>query len=171
VDKLKPSEQTFWKEYLAFVPPSHRPRKPFVAAAFAGNRKTTDALIALYLAGKKSAGSGLVRDYLKAGDRLPDVGDFWIALDSRNRPRCLLKTVRVEFNLFRKVPRRIAVAEGEGDRSLAHWRRVHRKFFSPFLEEWGIEELDEAEVITEHFRLVHRRADQGPSPSGEGPIL
>lgn len=156
MDKLKLVERKFWNEYVAGLPRSRRPRNPRVEASFAGNRKITDSLLALYLAGKKSAGSGLVKDYVTMGDPLPKVGNYWILLDSRRRPRLLLKTIRVEINRFRKVPRRIAVAEGEGDRSLRHWRRVHRKFFSPFLEKWGVDDLDEADVITEHFELVHR---------------
>lgn len=155
---MKPLERAFWNEYLAGIKPARRPRRPVVGAAFAGNRRTTDGLLALYLAGKKSAGSGLVKDYLTAGDPLPKVGDYWIALDSRNRPRCLLKTVRVEMNIFKSLPKRIAVAEGEGDLSIAHWKRVHKKFYSPFLTKWGIENIEDAEVITEHFKLVHRAA-------------
>lgn len=157
MDNLKPTERAFWAEYVRRIPSVFKPRNPCVHSAFAGNRKTTDELIRLYLAGQKSAGSGLVKDYLTAGDPLPRVGDYWIALDSRAQPRLLLKTVRVEINVFKKIPKRIAVAEGEGDMSVAHWKRVHRKFFSPSLKRWGIDDLDEAEVITEHFALVHRR--------------
>ena len=154
---MKPQQRKFWDEHLAGLPPARRPRDPRVSAAFAGNRKITDGLIALYLAGKKTAGSGLVGDYLTAGDPLPRVGDYWIVLDSRSRPRLLLKTVRVEINLFKKIPKRIAVAEGEGDLSVASWKRVHGRFYAPFLKKWGIENIDDAEVITEHFELVHRR--------------
>jgi len=116
----------------------------------------TDSLIALYLAGKKSAGSGLVRDYLTMGDPLPKAGNYWIVLDGRRRPRLLLRTLRVEINLWKNIPKRIAVAEGEGDLSVAYWKRTHRRFYLPFLKKWGIDDLDEAEVITEHFKLVHR---------------
>lgn len=153
---MKPQDRKFWNEYLAGLPPARRPRAPHVEAAFAGNRKITDALIALYLAGKKTAGSGLVKDYVTAGDPLPKVGNYWIALDSRNRPRCLLKTLRVETNIFKNIPKRVAIAEGEGDLSVSYWQRVHRKFYSPFVKKWGIDDLDDAEVITEHFELVHR---------------
>ena len=155
-DKLKKSERRFWTEYFAALPPARRPRRPSVHAACAGDAKITDGLIALYLAGKKSAGSGLVKDYRTAGDPLPKVGDYWIVLDSRRRPRLLLKTVRVEINIFKDIPKRIAVAEGEGDLSVAHWKRVHERFYSSFLNKWGIENIDDAEVITEHFELVHR---------------
>lgn len=155
VKNLKRRELAFWNEYLETLPRARRPRRPLVSASFAGNRKCTDGLLRLYLDGKKTAGSSLVQDFISSGDLLPRVGNYWILLDSRSRPRCLLRTVRTEINAFKRVPKRIARAEGEGDLSLNFWRRVHRKFYSPFLKKWGIESLDDAEVITEHFKLLH----------------
>jgi uncharacterized protein YhfF len=154
---LKPIERTFWNEHLAQLSPALKSRDPTVHAAFAGDRTITDALIRLYLDGKKSAGSGLVKDYLSAGDPLPKAGDYWIVLDNLDQPRCLLKTVRVEINVFRYIPASVAAAEGEGDLSVAHWKRSHREFYLPSLSKWDIADIDEADVITEHFELVHRR--------------
>jgi 5-formyltetrahydrofolate cyclo-ligase len=152
--RLKPRERAFWDEWRAGLPPSKRPRRAFVEAGFAGNRRATDALIRLYLSGRKTAGSGLVRDYRTAGDPLPRRGNHWIVLDGRGRPRLLLRTVRVEFSVFGRLPARIARAEGEGDRTVAHWKRVHRRLYAPFLARWGIDDLDAAEVVTETFRLL-----------------
>lgn len=152
---LKRRELAFWNEYLETLPRARRPRRSFVGASFAGNRKCTDGLLRLYLDGKKTAGSSLVLDFISVGDPLPRVGNYWILLDSRCRPRCLLRTVRTEINIFKRIPKRIARAEGEGDLSVEFWKRVHRTVYSPFLKKWGIESLDDAEVITEHFKLLH----------------
>lgn len=127
-----------------------------VVAAFAGNREITDDLLGLYLAGKKTAGSSLVEDYKTAGDSLPRVGNYWIVLDSQDRPGCLVKTVRVEFNRFGDIPAAVARAESEGDLSVAYWKRVHADFFAPFLESWGVTSLEDAQVVTEHFEVVFR---------------
>ncbi|MBI5595310.1 MAG: ASCH domain-containing protein [Elusimicrobia bacterium] len=152
---MTPRARAFWNAYLSRLPPSRRPKKPFVEASYAGNRHCTDHLIALYLEGKKTAGSSLVRDFISNGDPLPNAGNYWIVLDSAGRPRILARTVRTERHPFKDVPKSVALAEGEGDRSLRHWRRVHRKAYAPFLKRWGIADIDEAEVITEHFKLVH----------------
>jgi uncharacterized protein YhfF len=158
--RLKPLERAFWNDYLARLSAGDRPRKPFVEAAFAGGREGTDALIRLYREGKKTAGSGLVKDYKTAGDPLPKVGNYWIILDSRERPQFIVKTLRTEINMFGKIPKSVARAEGEGDLSISYWKEAHRAFFSPFLSKWGIADIDEAEVITEHFEIVHPRAER-----------
>lgn len=161
--KLKPDERAFWTAYLASLPTKRRPKKPFVYAGYAGGRKGTDSLIRLYRSGKKTAGSGLVADYETAGDPLPKTGDYWILLDSRDRPRFLLKTIRTELNLFGRIPKSVARAEGEGDLSVAYWKKAHARFFFPFLNDWGVDDIDKAVVITEHFEIVHRA---GPTVSG-----
>lgn len=154
--KLKPLERAFWNAYLAKLPASRRPKKPFVEAAFAGGRHCTDKLISLYFQGKKTAGSSMVKDFITMGDPLPKVGNYWILLDSRGRPRCLVKTIKTEINIFGKIPRAVARAEGEGDLSVAHWKKVHRKAYLPFAAQWGIDDFEKAEVITEHFEILHK---------------
>ena len=127
----------------------------WVEASYAGNQLSTDQLLGLYLSGKKTAGSGIVEDFISAGDPLPQVGNFWILLNSLGEPGCILRTERVVLNKFKDVSKEIAVAEGEGDLSLHYWQESHRRFFAPFLAGWGVADIDEATVVTEFFRIVH----------------
>ena len=153
---LKPNEQKYWQNYLDSLKPEERPQAPWVEAAFAGNRSITDGLIELYFAGKKTAGSSIVEDFLTAKDPLPKVGNYWIYLDSKDQPRCILRTEKVVFHKFKDVPVEIAIAEGEGDLSLEYWRRVHTEIYSPHLASWGISDINEATVVTEFFKMVYR---------------
>lgn len=153
---LSPSHQRYWQAYLDRLGPEQAPQDARVLAEYAGTPATTDGLIDLYLSGRKVAGSGLVEDYLSAGDPLPQVGDYWIALGADGEPRCLLRTERVETHLFHEVPGEIAVAEGEGDLSLDYWRRVHAAAYQPYLAGWGVSDIDQATVVTEFFRVVDR---------------
>lgn len=134
----------FWRGYLDRL---------HVSASYAGNADLTDSLIALYLTGRKTAGSSVVQDFLSCGDRLPSVGDFWIVLDREERPRLLLRTVSIERHMFMDVPASVALAEGEGDSSLTFWREEHRRLYVPHLEKWGLARIEDAEIITEHFLL------------------
>ncbi len=153
---MKRSEQKYWNEYLQSLLERDRPVNPFVTAAYAGTPEITDELLALYLCGKKTAGSSIVEDYVSAGDLLPKVGNYWIYLNSQNVPSCILRTERIETNKFRDVSESIAIAEGEGDLSLAYWKRVHAEIYLPHLKSWGIAHMDDATVITEFFTIVFR---------------
>lgn len=153
---LNPCVQQYWENYLNSLAPRELPQHPYVEAAPAGDFTTTDALIELYLSGRKTAGSSLVEDFNTAGDPLPKVGNFWIVLDSTQTPRLILKTVKTEIHLFGNIPAAISIAEGEGDLTPEDWRHIHAEIYTPHLEAWGIEDINQAHVITEHFEIVWR---------------
>lgn len=144
----------FWQQYLKS---SSTPSTNFkVGFSMPGNPAIADHLVSLYLSGKKTAGSGLVKDYKLANEELPKKGDYWTVLDAASQPRCILKTVKVEICPFLEVGSHVAVAEGEGDLTIEYWRKVHREFFEPLLESWGITDLDKEEVVTEFYEMVYR---------------
>jgi len=153
---LRENESTYWTAYIELLPPHERPSDPRVTASIAGYPEIADELLDLYLSRRKTAGSGLVRDYENSGEPLPKVGDYWIILSRDKTPRCIVRTRGVQIHPFSKVPEAIAIAEGEGDLSLDHWRHVHAAFFTPFLNDWGVEDLSNAEVVTEFFEIVHQ---------------
>lgn len=146
----------FWDAYVESLEPDARPVRPVVTASMAGDERVADALLQLYLDGTKHAGSGLVEEYTQTGEALPRVGDYWIILDAKQAPRCIVRTSRVLTHPFRDVPEEIAIAEGEGDLSLAYWRQAHRWFYAPYLECLGIDDLEQALVLTELFDVVYR---------------
>lgn len=105
---------------MAGLKPSEKPITPVVTAGYAGNSNITDGLLALYLSGKKIAGSSILEDFLSINDPLPQLGNYWIFLGSDEKPRCILKTIKIVTHKFNDVPEEIAIAEGEGDCSLEY---------------------------------------------------
>lgn len=144
----------FWQQYVESI--NNEVDDFYVEAAMAGDESITDKLLELYLSGKKTAGTGLVKDYYAHDEDIPHVGNHWIILDSKEIPRCIVKTVSVELHRFGDVPERIAIAEGEGDLSIEYWKKEHKRFFTPFLEDLDITNLENEEVVTEFFELVYK---------------
>ena len=50
-------------------------------------------------------------------------------LDGSGIPRAVLETVELTQRRFGEVDAAFAFDEGEGDRTLASWRRAHRNYF------------------------------------------
>ena len=144
----------YWNSYLETL--EEKLDHPDVEAGIAGNQEIADKLLSLYIEGKKTAGSGLVKDYELAGDPLPKVGNYWIILNSKGEPGCIVKTVKVEQYKFNEVPEEVAIAEGEGDLSLDYWQKAQREFFNPYLKDWGVEDLDQEMVVTEFYEVVFK---------------
>jgi uncharacterized protein YhfF len=83
-------------------------------------------------------------------------GAFDIVLNSKNEPVAVVQNVKILRNNFYDVPVEVAVGEGEGDKTLDYWRRVHEAFWKKEFEGEGIEfDLNKLEVLTEVFRVVY----------------
>ena len=100
--------------------------------------------------GPKRATAGVLAEYEEAGEPLPAVGDYSVILDGRGRPLCIICTTSVEIKPMGAVDEGFAWDEGEGDRSLTFWRRVHVEAFG--LAGYPID--DESPLVLERFDLV-----------------
>lgn len=100
------------------------------AWAFGATPEQADELLELVLAGTKTATASALWDYEAEGEDLPTEGTLGIVTDGEGRPRALVVTSRVRTVPFDEVDAEHAKAEGEGDRSLEFWRRVHEDFFT-----------------------------------------
>ena len=150
---LNNAEMDFWQSYLNTL--TVQLIDPIVTSGMAGNAQLADELLELILKEKKTAGSGLLKAYQIENEDIPKVGNYWIILDSKSIPRCIVQTVKVEINRFDQVSESVAIAEGEGDLSMYYWQKAHSAFFAPFLKSWDIDNLDEELVVTEYFHLVY----------------
>ena len=77
------------------------------------------------------------------------VGEFWIVLDGDKRPVCVIETLELIPRRFGEVDAQFAFEEGEGDRSLAHWRESHERYYRRL----GVFSPDMT-LLCERFRLV-----------------
>jgi uncharacterized protein YhfF len=139
----------FWTEVRAAHP--ELPDQAPLAWAFGA---TPDGLLELVLAGTKTGTASSVWDYEATGDPLPEVGEFSIILDGAGAPRAVIETTGLETVPFDEVTAEHAYAEGEGDRTLEHWRAVHERFWREHSESSrGF--APDMPVLCERFRLLH----------------
>jgi uncharacterized protein YhfF len=87
-------------------------------------------LVQLVLEGIKNANCGMVWSYEAEGEKLPVKGDINIITNWEGEPIRIINTTRAVVRSFNTVDAEHAYAEGEGDRSLNFWRKVHWEFFS-----------------------------------------
>lgn len=144
--------EEFWQQCRTALPalPAETPE----AWAFGATPEHADGLLALVLAGTKTATASSIWDYEHTGEALPEVGLLNIILDGQGNPRALLETVSLEVVPFNEVTAEHAFAEGEGDQSLAHWREVHERFWREHSENPRGFEPD-MPVLCEQLRVLH----------------
>src|SRR5262249_31784662 len=115
--------ERFWHDFVAAAGIDG----DYTAWAFGDD---ADALGRLVLDGSQRATSSLLSEYERGQEPLPEPGNLNVILDSHGEPLCVIRTIRVDLSRFGEVDAEFARAEGEGDQSLGHWRRTHRRFFA-----------------------------------------
>jgi uncharacterized protein YhfF len=114
--------------------------------SFGDSPELADELAALVLTGKKRATCWAASEGSKT-----HVGKQWVVRDGSGDPIAVIETVELTQRRFDQVDAAFAFDEGEGDRTLAFWRRAHRSYFgrqSTFVPDMLL--------FCERFRLIAR---------------
>ncbi len=114
-----------------------------------------DGLASLVLEGTKTATASAYPLYELEGEELPREGQYSVVLWKDGTAACIIKTTRVYIVPFCDVSAEQAYREGEGDRSLLYWQKVHRDFFTKELKESGLSFTEDMKVVCEEFIKVY----------------
>ena len=142
--------EQMWEAFTA----ANRIEADYEAWAFGDD---PDELARLVLEGTKTATASAYPFYELEGEELPKEGQYSVILNSREEAVCIIRTAKVFIVPFCDVDQRQAWKEGEGDRTLAYWRRIHERFFSEELKVVGLTFDPGMKVVCEEFEMVFSR--------------
>jgi uncharacterized protein YhfF len=152
---IPPNIAAFWDAFCHAVG-EDRSDRFFEAFHFDDNEATADELARLVLAGVKRATASLVWSFERAGGSAPRPGALSVVTCWDGRPACVIETLAVEVLPFEQVGAEFAAIEGEGDGSLAYWRRVHWLYFGRECERLGRTPSLTMPVACERFNVIYR---------------
>lgn len=112
--------------------------------SFGDSPAMADELLALVLAGRKTATCWAARDFGPT-----PVGSRSVILNGAGRPAMVIEATEMRLLRFSDVDEAFARDEGEGDLTLAWWRDAHRGYF-----ERNSGFSDDMELWCERFRVV-----------------
>ena len=115
-----------------------------------------DDLAQLTRDGIKTATASAFPLYELEKEPFPAAGEYNMILRTDGTALCVTRTTRVYVVPFRDVSAEQAWREGEGDRSLAYWRRVHEAFFREEMAEVGLPFTEDMGVVCEEFEVVFK---------------
>jgi uncharacterized protein YhfF len=115
-----------------------------------------DKLADLVLQGIKTATCSAYDLYLINNEPLPQTGDYSVILNSNEEAVCIIKTLKVYVTEFNQVSEEHAFKEGEGDRSLDYWRKVHESFLTNELASVNRLFNENTKVVCEEFEVVYK---------------
>jgi uncharacterized protein YhfF len=115
-----------------------------------------DETARLVLTGDKRATTALLAAYAADREPLPITGRRSLVRDGRGRDIAIIETTRTEIRRYADVDAAFARIEGEGDKTLAFWQRVHWPYLTSECARIGLPAPTPAtEVLLEYFVVVH----------------
>ena len=115
-----------------------------------------DKLADLVLQKIKTATCSAYDLYVINNEPLPKAGDYSIILNSKDEAVCIIKTIKVYVTEFSKVSEEHAYKEGEGNRTLEYWRKVHESFLVNELSSVNRSFDENTKVVCEEFVVVYK---------------
>lgn len=137
------------------------------ADCFGDSVELADELLGLVVDGPKRATAGSYDAVVQAGEAVPFVGMYSIAVDGRGRPRAVLRTTDVRVGPLSSVDDRFAWDEGEGDRTRSTWLHDHHRFFRRYLPTIGLDFTPEMATVFERFELVATEEPEDDEAPGD----
>ncbi len=157
MEQVHESVKQMWRAYLDSIDRNAEdPNMKYEAWHFCDNQKDADELVELVRQGVKRATTGLYYFYELEEEALPEVGNLNIVTDWKGIARCIIKTTKVMVLPFRAVPEEFAFTEGEGDKSLNYWRKVHITAFNRHLKPLDMDFNEDMQVVCEEFEVVFK---------------
>lgn len=106
-----------------------------------------DFLVDLVLKGEKKATTSIYN-----GEKPPKVGELSILSFSNGRKACVLETKKIIITEFKNITSDLAQLEGEGDKSLEYFQKIHYSYFKSIDPSFN----ENTKVIFEIFEVVSK---------------
>ncbi len=124
---------------------------------FSNNEQDANECAELVKKGIKRATSLSLLGIQYRKEALPKIGDFIVVTDWEGKAQCIVRTTKVTLKPFFAINTEYAQREGEGDKSLAYWKKVHWEYYTKELEPFGRVPRESMIVVCQEFEMVFRR--------------
>lgn len=124
---------------------------------FCDNEKDANLCADLVCKDIKRATSHSLLGLQLRSEELPKLGDFLVVTDWAGKAKCIVRTTSVKLIPYFAIHAEHARLEGEGDKSLEHWRKIHWDYYTRELEPFGRRPLESMIVVFERFEKMFQR--------------
>ena len=142
-----------WKSFIQHNPKyATNPTPPYFH--FCDNEQDANLCAALVMQNIKQATAPSMWWYEHHNEPMPKVGDLFIVTDWHGVAKAIIEITKMEQVRFTDVTEAFAQAEGEGDKSLAFWRKVHQDYYSREMKKAGAYFKEDMLISCEYFRTL-----------------
>lgn len=143
----------YWKRYQEYNTDSKNVAEP-PAFYFCDNKIDADECAELVAKGIKRATSPSVWWFKKHGQEFPKIGNLAIITNWQGSPMAIIRTTKVAIVTYNNITPDYAFIEGEGDKSLNHWKTVHWEYYKKEMAVFGEYPAENMEILCEYFECI-----------------
>lgn len=124
---------------------------------FGDNEKDADTCADLVCKEIKRAASPSLKGIQLRNEKLPKIGDFYVVTDWKGTAKCIIRTTSVKLVPYFAIREEHARIEGEGDKSLAHWKKVHWDYYTREFAKFGTQPTESMIIVFETFEMLYKK--------------
>jgi uncharacterized protein YhfF len=149
------SVKNFWLEFCQKSGVTSK--TPYQVWFFGNSEEMAKELAGLVVSGKKTATASLVDFNEKHPEVAPIDDGYSVVTDFNGNPLCVIQTTEIRHLPFNEVDAEFAFDEGEGDQTLADWRKGHWAYFTKEAAANGLEFNENSLICCERFKLLYSK--------------
>nr|WP_298995767.1 ASCH domain-containing protein [uncultured Allomuricauda sp.] len=150
------SAQDLWTDFLNSKPNLVCEGEPKVIH-FCDNEKDANVCSELVNKEIKRATSHSLLGLQLRKETLPKIGDLAIVTDWNGKAKTIIRTTGVKLIPYFAIREEHARMEGEGDKSLDYWKKVHWDYYTRELSEFKRLPRESMIVVFEQFEKLHSK--------------
>lgn len=124
---------------------------------FCDNEKDADTCVDLVCKEIKRATSHSLKGIQLRNEKLPKIGDFYVVTDWNGNAKCIIRITSVKLVPYFAIREEHARLEGEGDKSLSHWKKIHWDHYTRELAKFGTQPTESMIVVFETFEMLYKK--------------
>ncbi len=122
---------------------------------FCDNEKDANECANLVKSNIKKATSLSLLGIQYRNESLPKIGDFMVITNWNKEAVCIIKTTAVKLVPYFNISEDYAKIEGEGDQSLAYWKKTHWDYYTRELKAFGRVPRESMIIVCQEFEKVY----------------
>lgn len=154
IKKNHKSVENIWSDFRKKIPHNKIKEIP-LSFYFCDNQKDANECAELVVKGIKQATATSLWWFEKNNEQIPKIGDQYIVTDWNGNAKAIIETTKIEKVPYRDITSEFAETEGEGDKSLEYWKRVHKAYYKREMEPQGDNFDENMIIVCEYFKTIY----------------
>lgn len=150
---MKKDIELFWKNFITNN--TRHVKKIPESFYFCDNEKDANDCAKLVVKNIKQATAPSLWSFKINNKKLPKKGHLNIITNWNKVPQAIILTTKIELIKFSEITAKFAQREGEGEKSLAYWKKVHKAYYKREMQGYKENFSEDMIIVCQYFNTIY----------------